>query len=83
MTVGLLDEIREQVAAARGLRCPVARVMAELDKRDAGELRAAMDDRSITGSAIGKALRARGLRISDEGIRGHRNRTCSCQQKGG
>lgn len=79
---GLLDDIRQEVRAGRGPQCPIAVLLTALPDKDAADLRAALDDRAVTGAAIYRALKARGHAASEGGIGNHRRGACSCDKAG-
>jgi hypothetical protein len=78
--VGLRDEIMTLNTARPNRRCVVAMVLADLPDDDAADLRAALDDDSITHKAIAAALIGRGYDVGHNAkqIARHRKRECGC-----
>lgn len=77
--MGLMDEIRQEIPK-KGPRCSIRTAMEEMDPADAKELKLAFEDRSIPGTAIFRALKARGLEVSDHTLQRHRRKECSCRK---
>lgn len=59
--------------------CKVAALLATLDETDAKILTEAVDDPSWVAKQLSKALRDRGVLLSDTTILRHRRRECVCQ----
>lgn len=76
--MGLMDDIRAEQDAKRVLKCPVARLIAELPDKDSDDLRAALDDDSISNVAIARALERRGHNVRADAIGNHKTRRCAC-----
>lgn len=77
--MGLADEAAA-LRTGRGTRCTAGRLLEELDHDQpdlATELRTLLAG-TLEGTAIGKALRARGYAIKDEAIHRHRRGVCAC-----
>jgi hypothetical protein len=74
--MSLLDEVRAHVTVKA--TCSVPAVLASLSDEDAADLRAAFADPTITGTAIERALVARGIHLRSSTIRRHRSRGCLC-----
>jgi hypothetical protein len=74
--MSLLDEARAY--AAPKATCSVPGVLASLSEDDAADLRAALADPTITGTAIERALTNRGIHLRSSTIRRHRSRGCLC-----
>lgn len=74
--MGLLTEIK--ATGRRGPACAMQGVESALSKADLADLRAAFADTSITGSAIWRALKARGHAVAEETVRRHRAGQCNC-----
>lgn len=75
--MSLLGEI-EAAVRRNGPQCSVATISATLSSSDKADLEAAIVSPQIPASAIGRALRARDLRINDEALTRHRRGECSC-----
>ena len=75
--MGLMDEIHQQHRRT-GNPCGVQIVHSQLEGQDAVEFMQAIDDHTITGTSIARALQNRGLRINGEVITRHRRRECRC-----
>ena len=75
----LLDAIR-QAMTPNGPNCSVKTMAASLSPKDAEDFVAVIEDRGITASAIGRALRGRGSPVSDFSLRRHRNQECACSR---
>lgn len=76
---GLLDDIKTEAAHVEN-RCAVHRIANILDKDDAADFVNAVNDESINGAAIARALHKRGIDINPNGerIRVHRRGQCGC-----
>lgn len=59
--------------------CKVSALISELNESDAEILRQAVDDDSWIAKQLSKALKDRGLMLSDTTILRHRRRECICQ----
>lgn len=71
--MSLADEARQYVSQ-RGPRCQTCQL---LDNPTIGpELREALDDPTLYGSAISAALRARNIRLGEQSITRHRRGQC-------
>lgn len=70
---GLADVIRGEHRQG-GMTQLVPKILAGLDSADRADLEAALADPTVSGGAIGRALRARGIRVSDAAIYNHRRR---------
>ena len=79
--MGLLDEINAN-RQRTGTTCSVETVMAALDKKDRADLEAALADFGVTGSAIARALQARGHKVTQHTIQRHRRKDCTCGARG-
>ena len=75
--MGLLDEIK---AEDRGVSCRFRAVRDLLGADDAADLNRAINS-PVSTAAIQRALKARGLAVSESGIRRHRRGECSCAAK--
>lgn len=79
---GLLAAIKAQATATiPGPKCFIARALADMTPADAADLRAALDDTSISSAAIAKVLSDRGWKMSHAPVQRHRRRGnggCSC-----
>ena len=76
--MGLLDEIRAEVGAARGPRCPIPRAQPILGKGDWEDLKAALVDPAITHAAISRALKRHNVDASQGAVSKHRKGECAC-----
>jgi hypothetical protein len=75
--LSLFDDIRSEVHSP-GTACGVAATLALLPPADAADLEKAVDNKSIPATAIHRALRKRGIQISDQSIGRHRRQGCQC-----
>jgi hypothetical protein len=80
--MGLLDEVRETQRQAKIIRCPMVPILSAFPAEERAELDEALADPSIEGSTLGKVLKARGYKISDEAVRRHRRGECACGERG-
>jgi hypothetical protein len=76
---GLLDEIMEHNRGRAGTVCGVQKLYASLPKDDAKALRQAIADPMVKGTAISKALKARGYHVADGVVTRHRRGECVCE----
>jgi hypothetical protein len=78
--VGLLADIAAQSAIPKipGPPCGVVRVMGELSEALASDFRAAVDG-PYDPQIISDQLAKRGVRLSGDSIRRHRNAKCKCR----
>lgn len=70
--MGLLDEIRDDTSQIRGRR--IDAIAAQLPEGDRDEFYEAMRDTSIASVSIVRALRKRGIEVTEEQVRGYRRR---------
>jgi hypothetical protein len=75
--VGLLDELRSEEPPPKHL-CGVTKTVESLDKKDAADLVAAIEDATIMATSISRVLARRGLTLKPDAIRRHRKRECRC-----
>lgn len=75
--MSLLDEIRNE-RIKKGPSCTVGVLLLKLEKADAADLQAALDDAGVSATIITKVLAARGERLTAEAIRRHRRKLCFC-----
>lgn len=68
--MGLLDEIEQQKRRS-GTGRLMDKILADLPKKDAADLRAALEG-DASGGAIARALRARGIEVSAGCVEGYR-----------
>jgi hypothetical protein len=73
----LLADIAAQARLRRGPRCSIGEILLTLDEQDAADLRTALT--TYTPGAIARALRGRGLLISEGTVARHRRGSCQCQ----
>lgn len=71
----LADEIAAQVRKG-GSPCMFCKAVASLDKADRDALAAALEDGSVQGTAIERALNNRGLRVPRHSAAKHRREGC-------
>lgn len=78
--MGLRDEIMVLNTQRPSRGCVVAVVLADLSADDAADLRAALDDDTVTHKAIASALHSRGYNVGRNAkqIARHRRRECEC-----
>lgn len=76
--MSLSDEI---VASSQrsGTLCKVRATLAAMTPEDAAELSAAIGNPLYTGAAIHRALKKRGVILSDQSITRHRAERCICE----
>ena len=79
--MGLLDEIGEEQERTQPNRCPVAKVLPEMDKDDRADLEAAMANPALRHVANARALERRGHRVNANGIAAHRGESCACARR--
>lgn len=74
MSVGLLDDIKEQQVASRpGFECGTCKLLRTLPKADAADLADALAAKgTYSAASISRALKARGLDVSYQSIMKHR-----------
>jgi hypothetical protein len=75
--LSLFDDIRSEVHGP-GIQCGVAATLAILPPEDAADLEKAVGNKSIPATAIHRALRKRGIQVSDQSIGRHRRQGCQC-----
>jgi hypothetical protein len=76
--VGLLDDITAEQDKTQPNRCPVAKIIPQLNDDDLADFDAAMHDDSIRHVAIARALERRGYRVTGKSIASHRSDSCAC-----
>lgn len=79
--MSLLDEIQAETRGT-GSPCAIQTVFSRLDKRDAADLRAALENPNVTSASIGRALAKRGLltcKNVPDVVSRHRRRDCRCE----
>lgn len=76
--MGLLDDIRAEKRKT-GVLCRVSSVLQQMDKKDAADLQAAIDDPMITAAAIERVLRRKEITMPQGTITRHRRGECSCE----
>ena len=75
--MGLLDIIRsEQDSSHIGPQCSICKLLTELDAKDKADLQAALDDVSIYGTVIARALKKSGHEVTHYQVQRHRRRDC-------
>lgn len=75
---GLLKDILSENTRPTQNGCGLARFLGTLTAEDRTDLEQAMQDKTITSSAIQRALRNNGYAISGNMIRRHRRKDCPC-----
>lgn len=77
--MSLFDEFKAE-SKPRQYKCIVNSIFESLDENESADLQAALDDPSITNSAIARVLAARGFPVTPEGkqIARHRKGDCVC-----
>jgi hypothetical protein len=76
--MGLMDEIAEEQQQATANRCPVNRAREQLSDADYRDLLAALDDPTVPGTAIQRALGKHLPNVGIHGLSAHRKGTCAC-----
>lgn len=76
--MSILDEIRAEGNTPTGLPCSVEVTLNKLNEAERTELQAALDDKAIQASVIGRILRRRGNIVGDQAVRQHRRGVCRC-----
>lgn len=61
-------------------RCPVGRLLIDLDAADSQTLDEWLDDRTLSGRWIEEKLREYGRRVGCQSVGKHRRGDCSCAQ---
>lgn len=73
-----MDDIRAEQEASRVVKCPVSRLLTEIDGNDATDLTAALGDESVANVAIARALSRHGYSVRADAIANHRTGRCAC-----
>lgn len=81
--MSLADRLARHENPQRGLPCPVAVIVAQLDETDRKALLNAMDAPSnhpdrVSSAELARMLTEEGFAIHFKGIERHRNRVCRC-----
>ena len=76
--MSLLDDIASDHLRS-GTRCGVRATLDSMTPEDAAELRVAIDNPAYAAAAIHRALKRRGVRLSDQSITRHRAERCLCE----
>jgi hypothetical protein len=75
--VALSDSLDlEAIAARKGPRCTVCSVREDMTAEDRDALDAALANKTIPSSVIGRALRREGHSIAESTVRRHRSKEC-------
>lgn len=77
----LFDEILEKSNATSGVQCHMGQVMIELSSEDRERMTKVLADPKITTTAIALVLRTHGYKVSESGVRRHRRKICTCQER--
>ncbi len=72
-----LEEVRADSAGGGGT-CSVGQSLELMPDDLAEQVRAAMDDVTVHGTAITRALKARGFVVADGAVQRHRRGACRC-----
>ena len=75
--MSLLEDVEAHVIR-HGPKCGVVTFLATLEEPFRTEASEAIDNTSVQATALARALKARGLRLSDFIINRHRAGKCSC-----
>lgn len=65
--MGFADEV-EAERAGPSRRAKIDLILEDMSEADAGDLQAALENKGVASSAIGRALRKRGHEVSDAAI---------------
>jgi|GEM_PF-3404183 len=81
--MSLADRLQQASPVFRGLPCPIATIMAQLEERDRVELLTQLDvPAGTTGrmanTTIAAVLTEEGFAVHYKGVERHRNRLCRC-----
>jgi hypothetical protein len=74
----LVERMKTLTVSAQTKRCAVAVVLGCLDNKESAQVMAALQDKSIAGSAIASVLRDEGHNLSAFSVNRHRRRECAC-----
>lgn len=77
--MSLLADIQKE-SEGNPRQCSIADLLDALGEKDAMDLLRALEDPSITHTAITRVLRARGHNVHDKRIAAHRRGICACAQ---
>ncbi len=80
--MALIDDLSRLAGGPRFERCPVAKLPAALEERDALALGMALLDQRVTAADLSRVLRANGHAISADAVRRHRRAVCMCPVDG-
>lgn len=76
--MGLLDELKQEQPPPKHV-CGVTKVLETMDKKDADDLLAALNDNTIMATSISRVLQRRGINLKQDAIRRHRKKDCRCE----
>lgn len=77
--MGFADEVaHEQTGLKREPLCKIARALTSFTPEDSADLKEALADPSVMHESIVRALVARGIGISPDGVSRHRKGRCVC-----
>lgn len=62
--------------------CGMVKLLDRMNEQDRSDVEKALADETITGEAIGRALRRNGFKVNSSMIRRHRRRDCACGNSG-
>ena len=75
--MGLLDSIRsEQDSTHTGPQCSICKLLTELDAKDRADLQTALDDLSLFGTVIARALKKSGHEVTQYPVQRPRRTDC-------
>ena len=75
--VSFLDEVRAYRSVSA--RCSMGKALADMPDDLRKQVQAALDDSSLEGTAISKALAARDIKVGSGALQRHRRKVCSCE----
>lgn len=78
--MGLLDEIRNVNSETKP--CKVARHLLAMDKKDAADIQAALDDPTIPNAHIATVMTRHGWSVGESAMAKHRRKECCCVVSG-
>ena len=76
--MGLLEDIKRERPTPNRPTCTIATIVRDLDDEDRAAFETVIYDYSVPCSAIGRALRGRGVNVSDQTLNRHRRGICAC-----
>lgn len=76
--MSFLEEVRA-ASVIQGPTCTLALLMDDLPDDLREQVRAALDDPTINGEAIARALQNRGYKMRGSTVQRHRRKACACE----